>query len=317
MTDLIDVVITSREEQGSDIAVLTLQLANKEPLPAFEAGAHIDVHIGDDLIRQYSLSNDPGDSQSYRIAVLKDPKSRGGSEAIFDNFSAGKTIQISAPRNHFPLAASSGKSVLLAGGIGITPMLAMAYELNAKGQPFELHYCLKTRASGAFVDELTNTFGPAVHFHCSREGEKKRIDLAQVLLPCDPDLHIYVCGPEVFLDAVIDFAKNAGYSSEQVHFEYFNAEVDLTGDAFEVYCEQSDKVVQVAPDQTIARALKEVGIRVDVSCEEGVCGTCITDVLEGTPEHRDHFLTDDEKADNDQMAVCCSRSRSARLVLDI
>ncbi len=317
MSDLLEVVITSRQNQGDNIAVLELKAADGKPLPAFQAGAHIDVHVDDDLVRQYSLSNDSAESGIYRIAVLKDPESRGGSAAIFETFTPGKKITISEPRNMFPLAPVAKRSVLVAGGIGITPMLSMAYELKRRQQDFELHYCLKTLASGAFIDELNAQFADEVTYHCSREGDRRRIDLAAVLRPYHPDTHVYVCGPGSFLDSIVDYAKRSAYSSEQIHFEYFSAEVDLTGDAFEVYCQASDKVVQVASGETIANALKREGVEVSVSCAEGICGTCITDVLEGEPDHRDHFLTDDEKEDNDQMALCCSRSRSARLVLDI
>jgi len=315
--ELIDVVIKSRTEQGMGVAVIELVSVDGAALPEFSAGAHIDVHVGDDFVRQYSLCNDSIASNSYRIGVLNDPNSKGGSVKIHQEFSEQKQIKISSPRNHFPLIIDAKRSLLIGGGIGITPMIAMAYELLREGKEFELHYCTRTSGAGAFEDELVAEFGDRVVFHYD-DQEKSQLFSPQVTFsPVDLGTHIYVCGPTGFMDWVIDNAKKVDYSSEQIHFEYFSAEVDTTGESFEVYCEQSDITVTVQNDDTIAKALRKCGLKVSMSCEEGVCGTCITDVLEGEPDHRDHFLTDEEKADNDQIALCCSRAKSKRLVIDI
>jgi ferredoxin-NADP reductase len=315
--ELIEVVIKSRTEQGMGIAVMELVSANGKPLPEFTAGAHIDVHVGDGLVRQYSLCNDSITSQSYRIGVLNDPNSRGGSIKIHQDFTELQIIKICPPRNHFPLNMDAKKSILASGGIGITPMMAMAYELLRAGKDFELHYCTRSSGAGAFEKELIEEFGERVVFHYDDQDQSQLFSPKSTFSPVNPNTHIYVCGPTGFMDWVINNAKEAGYPSEQIHFEYFSADVDTTGESFEVYCEQSEITVTVLSDDTIAKALRKCGLKVNMSCEEGVCGTCITDVLEGEPDHRDHFLTDEEKADNDQIALCCSRAKSKRLVIDI
>lgn len=313
---IIDAIVTRREDHTDEIAVFDLYAADGSPLPAFEAGAHIDVILGPELIRQYSLSNAPG-SAGYRLGILNDPNSRGGSRGIHASLETGSRLRISAPRNHFPLEMGAEHSLLIGGGIGITPMIAMAYALKAAGKSFELHYCSRSQGKAAFLGELQREFGERLVLHFDDAGDAARLDPRGLCSAARTGTHLYVCGPSGFMDWVIDQAKAAGLPDQQVHFEYFNAEVDISGDAFEVYAQASDVTVQVGPHESIAMALKAAGVKVQMSCEEGVCGTCLCDVIEGTPEHRDLFLTDDEKADNDQIALCCSRARSARLVLDI
>jgi len=315
--ELLDVVIASRIDQGTGVAVMELVSANGDDLPSFTAGAHIDIHVGSEMIRQYSLCNDPADKTLYRVGILNDPNSRGGSVKIHEEFTEGQTIKISAPRNHFPLFDGAKRTILAGGGIGITPMMAMAYSLQKSGEAFELHYCTRSKGAGAFEEELVNAFGEQVVFHYDDEDKAQLFSPQTDFSPVDDATHIYVCGPTGFMDWVIDSAKEMGYPSSQVHFEYFSADVDITGDSFEVYCDQSDITVNVGAEESIAAALKKSGIKVSMSCEEGVCGTCITDVLEGEPDHRDLFLTDEEKEDNDQIALCCSRAKGKRLVIDM
>lgn len=315
--ELLDVVITSRVEEGAGIAVLELSPIDGQTLPSFTAGGHIDVHIGDELIRQYSLCNDPANTALYRVGILNDPNSRGGSVKIHQEFTEGQTIKVSAPRNHFPLFEGAKRTILAGGGIGITPMIAMAYTLQNAGEAFELHYCTRAKGAGAFEAELVASFGDNVIFHYDDQDKAQLFSPQTDFSPVDESTHIYVCGPTGFMDWVINSAKEMGYPSPQVHFEYFSADVDITGDSFEVYCDKSELTINVGAEESIANALKKAGIRVDMSCEEGVCGTCITDVIEGEPDHRDLFLTDEEKEDNDQIALCCSRAKSKRLVIDM
>lgn len=315
--DLLDVVVTGRDDQAAGIAVFDLKRADGGPLPAFDAGAHIDVVIGDGLIRQYSLCGVPGETGAYRIGVLDDPNSRGGSSTIHREFLPGKTVQISAPRNHFPLDLSAAKTVLVGGGIGITPMIAMAYTLKAAGLPFELHYCSRSRTQAGFLGELAENFANQTQVHFDDEDDTQRFAAVEVLKVQPAGTHVYVCGPGGFMDWVIQSAKDAGFESSRIHFEYFNASVDTHGTAFEVIAKRSGKTIQVAADQTIIDALAKAGIRVKKSCEQGVCGTCLCDVLEGTPDHKDKFLNDDEREANDQIVVCCSRSKTPQLVLDV
>ena len=315
---LLNVVVRKRELQGDGVVVLDLARTDGAALPGFEAGAHVDIHIAPGLVRQYSLCSDPADAQVYRLGVLKDPASRGGSLGVHEQLLEGREVQISAPRNLFPLEPSARRSILLGGGIGITPMIAMAHALHQRGADFELHYCGRSRSRSAFLKELGDApFADKVRTHFDDEDPAQRLDLAAVLGEPEAGIHMYTCGPSGFMDWVIAGARGQGYAEDHIHKEYFQVEVDASGEGFEVVAARSGKTVQVAEGQTILEALGQVGIKIDISCEQGVCGTCMCDVLEGEPDHRDVYLTDEEKAANDQILVCCSRSRSKKLVLDI
>jgi len=318
-TDTLQVVVRRREIQGGAVVVLDLHSADGSALPAFEAGAHIDLHLADDLVRQYSLCGDPADATRYRLGVLRDPASRGGSLAVFDRLQEGTALTIGVPRNHFPLAPDAQHSVLVGGGIGITPMIAMAHALTAAGRSFELHYCARSAAGSAFVEELSAApFADKVTLHFDDAGEASKLHLATILAAAGTaGTHLYTCGPSGFMDWVIATGEKAGLPSDSIHREYFNADIDTSGAGFEVEARASGKTVRVAEGQSIVAALKSIGIKVEVSCEEGVCGTCVCTVLEGDCDHRDVYLTDEEKADNDQIMTCCSRAKSTRLVLDI
>ena len=315
---LLDVIVQAREVQGGNVVVLELAAVDGRALPRFAAGAHVDLHLAPDLVRQYSLCGDPAQANVYRLGVLKDNQSRGGSVAVHEQLQPGTPMRISAPRNLFPLAGNAQRSILLGGGIGITPMIAMAHALHAQGQPFELHYRGRSRSRCAFVDELLAApFAASVFTHFSDEGPEQQLDLARVLGPGTPGVHLYTCGPTGFMDWVIEGARQQGFDEQHIHHEYFQAEVDTSGGSFEVVAARSGKTVQVQAGQTLTAALREVGVKVEVSCEQGVCGTCLCDVLEGEPDHRDHYLTDEEKQSNEQIVLCCSRARGKRLVLDI
>ncbi|URI08247.1 PDR/VanB family oxidoreductase [Aquincola tertiaricarbonis] len=317
-TQALQVVVRRRMEQGGNIVLLDLADAAGAALPAFQAGAHVDVHLPTGLVRQYSLCSDPADVRRYRLGVLRDPSSRGGSIAVHEHLTEGASVTISAPRNHFPLAAEAAYSVLVGGGIGITPMIAMAYELSAAGRPFELHYCARSAGACAFLDELAAApFADRVHVHFDDAGDAQRLNLPASLSAAPAGTHVYVCGPTGFMDWVIGTAAAQGLAQSQIHREYFSADVDTSGQGFEVVAAASGRSVQVREGQTILQALSTIGIEVPVSCEEGVCGTCVCTVLEGQCDHRDVYLTDEERAANDQILVCCSRAKSARLVLDL
>lgn len=316
----LNVVINQRELHGQAVAVMELRAANDASLPAYEAGAHIDVYLPNGIVRAYSLCGDPADTSHYRIGVLREPESRGGSAAVHDLLESGSTIRIGAPRNHFPLSESAPYSVLIGGGIGITPMLAMAWRLHALGKPFELHYCLRHRAQAAFLEELANVPWRAnVHLHVSEDGEQARLAPAAMLRAAPQGRHVYVCGPAGLMDCVLEAASDVGLSSREIHREYFSAPVQAVGEnaAFELVARRSGKTVVVRADQSLLEALRSIDVQVDVSCEEGVCGTCACTVLDGEPDHRDAYLTDEEREANDQILVCCSRARSTRLVLDV
>lgn len=299
--------------------VVSLQLARTDgsPLPSYEAGAHIDVHLPGDLIRQYSLCGERADNTRYLIAVLLEPDSRGGSAAIHA-LREGETLHIGAPRNHFALG-SAQHYVLLAGGIGITPIIAMAEHLSQKGESFELHYCARSPAQAAFVTRLTEgRLARHVRLYFDEAGPEQRLDLKAVLSKSGKESHVYVCGPSGFIDHVETIAVNAGLPAHQVHREYFKSvEVDTTSDkAFSISLLRSARQFVVPADRTVLQVLHEHGVRIPASCEQGVCGTCVTRVLSGIPDHRDMYFTDQERSSG-QFTPCCSRAKSSLLVLDL
>jgi vanillate O-demethylase ferredoxin subunit len=290
-----------------------------QALPAFEAGAHIDVHVTDTLVRQYSLCNPPGETHRYQIAVLRDPASRGGSRGMHEDIHVGSVLQISAPKNHFPLVPA-GRTLLFAGGIGVTPILAMAEALASQDAAFEMHYCARSPERAAFRDRiLASGFAGRVHFHYDSGATSQQLDLPGVLAAPQPDTHLYVCGPQGFIEHVLGTAKGLGWPPAQLHVEYFKADaVETSGDRdFDVKLASSGKVITIPAGRTVIRVLAEQGIAIPYSCEEGVCGTCLTRVLDGVPDHRDLYLLDEERAANDQFTPCCSRARTPLLVLDL
>ena len=313
----IQVKVLRRQQEAEGIFSYELAREDGTPLPAFSAGSHIDVHLPGGLVRQYSLCNDDQETHRYRIAVLRDPASRGGSVALHDRVKEGDTLTISVPRNHFPLVAAP-HSLLLAGGIGITPLLCMAQRLAHAGHAFSLHYCTRSLARTAFAGEVA-AFGARAHLHLDDGDATQKLDLPAVLAAAPAGTHLYVCGPSGFIDFVMNTARAAGWPAERLHLEYFGAAPqDTAGDrAFEVRLASSGKTVTVPAGQTVVQALQAQGVEVLVSCEQGVCGTCLTRVLEGECDHRDMYLTDDEKAANDQFLPCCSRARSPLLVVDL
>lgn len=308
--------IGSRELAAQDIVALELESADGQPLPRFEAGAHVDLRVTGELLRQYSLTGDPAQPGRYRLGVLLDPKSRGGSAAVHAGFAVGQTVEIGQPRNHFPLRLDAAHTLLFAGGIGITPILAMAYTLQAAGRSFELHYCGRSAARLAFVDELQR-FGARVHLHLDDGPDAQRLHIDQVLALPAADRHLYVCGPNGFMDHVTSAAQRLGWAADTVHLERFGAEVDTDGAPFTVVTARSGISFDVQPGERIADKLIAHGIDVRMSCQSGVCGTCITRVVDGMPDHRDHVQTASEKAANRTITVCCSRSKTRRLVLDL
>jgi ferredoxin-NADP reductase len=308
----LDVKIAKAEPAATDILGLELK---GDALPAYTAGAHVDVRIKSGLIRQYSLTGDPADRSKYRLGVLLDPKSRGGSSTIHTGFKAGDTIKISRPRNNFPLQVA-GHTILFAGGIGVTPMLGMAYALEVQKASWEMHYCGRTADRLAFRDELAQ-FGNKVHLHVDDGPKEQALDINAVLGNPGSEHHLYVCGPNGFMDFVVAAAETNQWDRACVHLERFGAEVDTDGAPFTVVAQKSGISFEVAPGETIADKLMEHGINVTVSCQSGVCGTCLTRVVDGTPDHRDLVQTDIEKASNTQITVCCSRSKSRKLTLDI
>jgi vanillate O-demethylase ferredoxin subunit len=306
--DEFEVVIAARTREADDVSAFELRLANGSPLPAFDAGAHIDVHLSGALVRQYSLCNAPGETHRYVIAVLNEPAGRGGS-ASMHGLRAGDTLRIGRPRNAFALDAGDGARLLVAGGIGVTPLKAMAHALAARGSDFRLHYFARTASRAAFRDEFAQApFADKVLFHFDDEGA--RLPLPADQLAPNRFSHVYVCGPAGFIDRVRADCLAHGFSRERIRVEHFSAGASV------VEAVRSGVTVTVAQGESIAQALEKAGLQVLTSCEQGLCGVCLTPVLGGIPEHRED-LTAAEKAENTQITICCSRARSAVLRLDI
>lgn len=316
----IAVRVARKQQEAVDICTYELVAVDGGPLPAFSAGSHVDVHLPGGLTRQYSLCNDPTESHRYLIGVLRDPASRGGSAAMHDLVQEGQLLQISAPNNHFPIAHDASRHLLLAGGIGVTPILCMAERLANTGADFEMHYCTRSPERTAFHQRIAGSaFAPKVHFHFDDGAPEQKLGLAALLSAPASGVHLYVCGPKGFMDAVLNTAREKGWPEAQLHYEFFAGTVTQSDSdaSFEVQLASSGKIVVVPRDKTVVQALADAGIDVQVSCEQGVCGTCLTRVIEGIPDHKDMYLTPEEQAANDQFTPCCSRSKTPRLVLDI
>ena len=317
---LLAVKVAAKRLEATDIYSYELVDPQGAELPPFSAGAHIDIEVRSNLNRQYSLCNASHERHRYVIAVLRDPATRGGSLAMHERLHEGDLVEISEPRNHFHLVESAHKTLLFAGGIGITPLLCMAERLAQLGSDFEMHYCVRSRDRAAFIERIQQAaFASKVHLHFDDGAPEQKLNLDQVLAKPDEATHLYVCGPGGFMEWVLSTARQKHWPEPQIHREYFAAVAQVASrpGEFEVQLASSGKVYSVPPDKSIVAVLMEAGMDIPVSCEQGVCGTCLTAVLEGEPEHLDSFLTDSERASNKQILVCCSRSKSRRLVLDL
>ena len=321
--ETLQVRVVKKQAEAEGIASFELARVDGLALPPFSAGSHIDVHLpgnpGGGLVRQYSLCNASHEEHRYRIAVLRDPASRGGSVAMHDSVHEGDVITISTPRNHFALHPAQ-HSLLLAGGIGVTPLLCMADRLARTGAKFDLHYCTRSAERTAFSAEIAaSSMAQHVHFHLDAGAAEQKLALATTLAAPAPDKRLYVCGPSGFIDHVVGTAQAMGWAQDHIHLEYFGAPAqDTSGDqGFVVRIASTGKTYAIAPDVSVVEALRGHGIDILTSCEQGVCGTCLTRVLEGEVDHRDMYLTDEEKAANEQFMPCCSRARGKLLVLDL
>ncbi|RYF53652.1 MAG: oxidoreductase [Comamonadaceae bacterium] len=316
----LSVRVARKVVEASGICSFELVSADSASLPAFSAGAHVDVQVPGGLTRQYSLCNDPAEQHRYLIAVLRDAASRGGSAAMHDRVNEGDLIQISVPKNHFALVAQARHSLLLAGGIGVTPLLCMAEQLAVTGAQFDMHYCTRDVDRTAFKGRIAaSAFADRVRLHHDAGPVEQRLDIDAVVRQPAPGLHLYVCGPTGFMNAVLAAARLRGWAEDKLHYEFFGAPPpSRDGDgSFEVQLASSGRVIRVDKEQTVVQALAAAGVVLSTSCEQGVCGTCLTRVLDGIPHHKDLYLTPDEQARNDQFLPCCSRANSARLVLDL
>ena len=317
--ETVEVRIKSITYEAQGINSIELRPLAGGELAPFEAGAHVDLHLANGMIRSYSLTNSQDERHRYVIAVNKDAASRGGSRFVHEQLRAGDTLTVSVPRNNFALDENARHTVLIAGGIGMTPLWCMIQRLEALGRSWELHYSTRSRQNAAFLEQLRG-LGERVHLnlHTNFDDESggTMLDLEGIVARAAPDSHFYCCGPLPMLAA---FEKAAACRpSEQVHVEYFAAKKEpAAGGAFTVVLAKAARTISVPKGKTILDALLDAGMDVAYSCMEGVCGTCETAVLEGIPDHRDLVLSKEEQAANKTMMICCSGCKGDRLVLDI
>ncbi|MFA8330193.1 2Fe-2S iron-sulfur cluster-binding protein [Burkholderia ubonensis] len=319
--DLIAARVIARERVACD--VISLRLVSDAPdfaLPAFDAGAHIDLHLRDGLTRKYSLCNDPFERGVYEIAIKREPASRGGSAHVHDAIRVGDVLRIGAPLNYFPLAPDDSPAVLLAARIGVTPLLAMAHSLLRAGRPLAFHYFVRSADAAAYGATLASQLASVATVHTGLTPDATGGAIAAIVGAMDPRAHLYFCGPAPFMAAVDAIARPA-LGDARLHHEHFSAPVAGTAagedGGFEIELARSQRTLRVPPEQSITDVLYDHGIEVVTSCEAGVCGACRTTVIDGTPDHRDAFLSAADKARTDCMMPCVSRCRGERLVLDL
>jgi vanillate O-demethylase ferredoxin subunit len=315
----LDTIVVARREATARIVVLDLVGPDAVELPEFAAGAHVDVLVDSaaGLVRQYSLCGPPHDRTRYRLAVLAETASRGGSLGMH-RLREGDRLRISRPRNRFGVSDEACRHLLVAGGIGVTPLLAMAHALEARGAEYELHYCARSRADSAFLDELENN--PRVRLHFDDGPDEQRFSVATDLGPADPEAAIYVCGPGGLMDFVISSARRAGWPAEVIHKERFapveDAAAHTAGATFRVRLAKSGGEYEIKDGESVLDVLLAAGVDAPYSCQQGICGECIVRVLAGEPDHRDDILTDRERADG-MFTTCSSRAHSPILELDL
>ncbi|MGW3984450.1 PDR/VanB family oxidoreductase [Streptomyces mirabilis] len=322
---MITTVVKSRTAVAERVCLLELASADGGTLPGFAAGDHIDLDLGSGLVRSYSLCDAPGAAPTeYRVAVALDPASRGGSRRVHE-LEKGDVVGVRAPVGNFPLDEQASHSVLIAGGIGVTPILSMVRRLTEFGAPWELHYAVRTRSAAAFLPELAEiTAAAGARFVLHVDDELPEADRLLLLNPvvaaAPPGAHFYCCGPGPMLDAFV--AATAELPPERVHLERFRAQpagntTEPSDPDFEIELACSGSTYRIGPQDTILDVLLDNDVDIEFSCMEGVCGSCRVKVLEGTPDHRDTTLTKAERAAGDVILVCCSRAKGQRLVLDL
>lgn len=316
--ELIEVRVESITQLADDINAFDMRPMESDVLPAFTAGAHLDIHLPNGLVRSYSLVNPEGEQHRYVVAVALDRASRGGSSHLHEAVRPGDVLTISSPRNLFPLSENARHSILIAGGIGITPLWCMIQRLVQGGRSWELHYGARNRQSAAFVEALgalPERLRKRVHLNFDDESGGRMLDLTRILAELDPSHHVYCCGPAPMLAAFEQAA--AAVPRSNIHVEHFSAiDAPAKEGGFTVVLARSRRILPVPYGKTILEVLLEAGESVPHACQMGTCATCETRVLEGIPDHRDVVLSPEERASNATMIICCSGSLSDRLVLD-
>lgn len=311
---LLDVRLTSINFAARDTNIYEFRRADGTRLPPYEPGAHLDLHLPNGLVRQYSLLVPEHAPEKYLIGVKRDQASRGGSRCVHDDLHVGSTLKISPPRNNFPLVEIAEQVVFIAGGIGITPIWCMVQRLQALGRSWRLHYSCRSRPDMAFRVELAAFEQAKLHFDDEHEG--RVLDLAAIVGEAAKTEHLYCCGPMPMMAAFE--TATVSWPRDQIHVEYFTPKQEpaLTG-GFVVELARSGQEFFIPPGQSILQVLYDAGIDLDYSCELGICGACETRVISGIPEHRDSVLSEEDQASNTKVMICCAGSKTDRLVLDL
>ena len=312
--DYVSTIVAGKHQLTDRIVSFELTDLDCWKLPPFQAGAHIDVHLPSGAVRQYSLCSDPAVSHRYQIAVLRSENGRGGSKEIVDNLNVGDELPVSLPRNLFPLDISGRHSVLIAGGIGITPMMSMIPVLLRNERPFELHFCTRDMRSTPFLQEISDLTKSGRGFLYHDDGESSRgLNFDKLIERGSIDTHYYCCGPSSFLDAFLVATKHL--PQQQIHFERFSANLDPFQPAFALRLQKSGRTFEVGKGESVAAALQRNGIKIMIGCGAGICGLCRVPVLAGEVVHRDFKLTTDDR--KSYMTSCVSGCMSDVLVLDL
>jgi len=313
---LLEVRVASKQAVARDTFLFELVALDRGPLPAFTPGSHLTVITPQGARRNYSLCSDAAGTRSYEIAVKRDGNGRGGSISMADDVHEGAILTISAPRNNFELSPRAGRSIFIAGGIGITPILSMMRSLkhSDSGHTFHLYYCTRDVECTAFVDVLQTEFSGFVTIHHDNGDINSAFDFWPVFEK-PKGTHVYCCGPKGLMDSVADMSGH--WPSGSIHFESFGVDPKALSQntAFAVTLLRSGKQISVGPEQTLLEALRASGCVVRSSCESGTCGSCKTGLISGDVEHRDRVLSEQEKADH--IMVCVSRAATGELVLDL
>jgi tetrachlorobenzoquinone reductase len=319
----IQVLVRSMTLLASDTLAVEFVPSDETELPAFAAGAHVDLLLPNGVRRSYSLCNRPTDRNRYVVGVKKANPSRGASSYIHDHLRVGQRIEISRPRNNFPLARVAERSILIAGGIGITPIWSMIQTLESEGKPWKLYYAARTSKDAAFLGELQalSVAHPGrLDIRFDHEPGVAMLDIEGIVNEnVGAGAHFYACGPSPMLDAFEAATKSIPEANR--HLERFSADTKEASEGalteYEAVLAKSGMTLQITPEKSLLDTLLDAGVNVDFSCMEGICGSCRVAVQEGLPDHRDHVLTEEERARNDTVLVCCCGSRTQRLVLDL
>jgi ferredoxin-NADP reductase len=316
MDQRLEVRIATVSQETERVRRFELRPTSEALLPTFTAGAHIDICLAPNLTRSYSLLNSQDEQDRYVIGVALEAESRGGSRFLFDNVRAGDRLQVSKPRNLFALNEQAPYSILIGGGIGITPLISMSKRLTSMDRPWHLYYCCRSRDVAPFLLDL-GEHGSCVDLRFDNE-HSSFLDIASLIRSAPADTHLYCCGPKSMLAAFDAAVAATGVPAEQVHVEYFKPQEDFgQHDGIVVELARSKQTIVVPAGSTILDALRMAGISTQSSCEAGICGECQVGVLDGVPDHRDSVLSNAERASNKMMMICCSGAKSEKLVLDL